>query len=573
MDSAFAERNVNEGFSGGEKKRHEILQLRLLKPKIAILDETDSGLDVDALRVVSEGVNRSRADSDVGVLLITHYTRILRYIKPDFVHVFVAGRIVEEGGPELAEQARGRGLRRVRRPTSPSETATGMTADRPASRAGAPTAPLPLDVEAIRADFPILSRTVRDGKPLVYLDSGATSQKPRAGARRRALVLREHQRRRRTAAPTSSPRRRPRPTRRRGPRWRRFIGADRRARGRVHPQHHRGDQPRRLRAVQRGHGQGAGVPPLRRRPGRRDRRHRDGAPRQPRARGSSCASAPAPRCAGSGSPTTAGWTSPTSTRWSTSAPSWSRSPSSRTSWARSTRWSRSSPARTRSARSCWSTARSRCRTSRSTSPRMGADFLAFSGHKMLGPTGIGVLWGRYDVLDALPPFLTGGSMIEVVRMEGSTFAAPPQRFEAGVPMTAQAIGLGAAVDYLTGAGHGRASRRTSRRSPRYALEQLAGDPRRHGHRPAGHRRARGSGLVHRRGHPPARRRPGARRPRHRRPGRAPLRVAGGPPLRRPGDHPRDVLRAHRLRRHRRARRRRPGSPALLRRCTRRGEAS
>src|SRR5690349_12977297 len=104
MDPAFAERNVNEGFSGGEKKRHEILQMRLLKPKIAILDETDSGLDVDALRVVSEGVNRSREDSDVGTLLITHYTRILRYIKPDFVHVFVAGRIVDEGGQELADK-------------------------------------------------------------------------------------------------------------------------------------------------------------------------------------------------------------------------------------------------------------------------------------------------------------------------------------------------------------------------------------------------------------------------------------------------------------------------------------
>ena len=102
MDPAFAERNVNEGFSGGEKKRHEILQMRLLKPAIAILDETDSGLDVDALRVVSEGVNRTREEGDVGVMLITHYTRILRYIKPDFVHVFVAGRVVDEGGPELA---------------------------------------------------------------------------------------------------------------------------------------------------------------------------------------------------------------------------------------------------------------------------------------------------------------------------------------------------------------------------------------------------------------------------------------------------------------------------------------
>src|ERR671914_2012755 len=112
MDPAFAERNVNEGFSGGEKKRHEILQMRLLKPRIAILDETDSGLDVDALRVVSEGVNKSREDSDVGVLLITHYTRILRYIKPDFVHVFVAGRIAEEGGPELAEKLENEGYER-----------------------------------------------------------------------------------------------------------------------------------------------------------------------------------------------------------------------------------------------------------------------------------------------------------------------------------------------------------------------------------------------------------------------------------------------------------------------------
>lgn len=104
IDTAFSERNVNEGFSGGEKKRHEILQMELLRPKIAILDETDSGLDVDALRIVSEGVNRVRANSDLGVMLITHYTRILRYIKPDFVHVFANGKIVEEGGPELADK-------------------------------------------------------------------------------------------------------------------------------------------------------------------------------------------------------------------------------------------------------------------------------------------------------------------------------------------------------------------------------------------------------------------------------------------------------------------------------------
>jgi len=109
MDPAFAQRSVNEGFSGGEKKRHEIVQLELLDPGVAILDETDSGLDIDALKIVSEGVNRFTANGDKGVLLITHYTRILRYITPDFVHVFVDGRMVEEGGPELADELEAEG--------------------------------------------------------------------------------------------------------------------------------------------------------------------------------------------------------------------------------------------------------------------------------------------------------------------------------------------------------------------------------------------------------------------------------------------------------------------------------
>ena len=112
MDASFSERNVNEGFSGGEKKRHEILQLELLKPKFAVLDETDSGLDVDALKIVSEGVNRAKENNNLGVLLITHYTRILRYIKPQFVHVFVNGKVAEEGGPELAERLENEGYDR-----------------------------------------------------------------------------------------------------------------------------------------------------------------------------------------------------------------------------------------------------------------------------------------------------------------------------------------------------------------------------------------------------------------------------------------------------------------------------
>jgi len=112
MDNEFSARNVNEGFSGGEKKRHEILQLELLQPKFAVLDETDSGLDVDALKIVSEGVNRAHDNTGLGILLITHYTRILRYITPDFVHVFVDGRVAEEGGPELAERLENEGYDR-----------------------------------------------------------------------------------------------------------------------------------------------------------------------------------------------------------------------------------------------------------------------------------------------------------------------------------------------------------------------------------------------------------------------------------------------------------------------------
>jgi Fe-S cluster assembly ATP-binding protein len=127
IDPSFKERSVNEGFSGGEKKRFEVLQLELLKPKIAILDETDSGLDVDALKVVSAGVNRVRESGTTGTLLITHYTRILRYIEPDYVHVFVGGRFVEEGGPELADLLEAEGYDKWVKGAGPAtvETAEG----------------------------------------------------------------------------------------------------------------------------------------------------------------------------------------------------------------------------------------------------------------------------------------------------------------------------------------------------------------------------------------------------------------------------------------------------------------
>ncbi len=113
MDDSFATRYLNEGFSGGEKKRAEILQLALLEPTLAILDETDSGLDIDALRVVSEGVNKL-ANENMGTLLITHYQRLLNYIKPDYVHIMMAGRIVQSGGPELALELESQGYEKLR---------------------------------------------------------------------------------------------------------------------------------------------------------------------------------------------------------------------------------------------------------------------------------------------------------------------------------------------------------------------------------------------------------------------------------------------------------------------------
>ena len=116
MDESFATRYVNDGFSGGEKKRLEILQMAVLQPQIAMLDEPDSGLDIDAVRIVSEGVNAVRGPN-IGILLITHYQRILNYVQPDFVHVMMGGRIVQSGGPELALELEQQGLRLAARPT------------------------------------------------------------------------------------------------------------------------------------------------------------------------------------------------------------------------------------------------------------------------------------------------------------------------------------------------------------------------------------------------------------------------------------------------------------------------
>lgn len=123
IDHKFAGRYLNEGFSGGEKKRVEILQMAVVEPKIAIMDETDSGLDIDALRIVSEGANRLREEQNMGALVITHYNRILHYIKPDHVHIMLDGRLVESGGADLAEKLEERGYEWVREKYSVAEEA------------------------------------------------------------------------------------------------------------------------------------------------------------------------------------------------------------------------------------------------------------------------------------------------------------------------------------------------------------------------------------------------------------------------------------------------------------------
>ena len=159
MDPAFADRYLNEGFSGGEKKRNEILQMAILEPDLAILDETDSGLDIDALRVVASGVREVRKDRpDLGVLLITHYQRILDELTPDVVHILVDGRIVESGGADLARRLEREGYDAWR-------DHRGHVIE--------------LDVATIKKDFPILDASV-NGHRLVYLDSAASSQKPTA---------------------------------------------------------------------------------------------------------------------------------------------------------------------------------------------------------------------------------------------------------------------------------------------------------------------------------------------------------------------------------------------------------
>ena len=254
LDDRFAARYVNEGFSGGEKKRLEMLQMAVLEPEFAILDETDSGLDIDALRIVAEGVN-AQLNPDLGVLLITHYQRLLNYIKPDVVHVLARGRILKTGGRDLALRLEEEGYAPILREAGyeedlahdvPERTPRPPWPARPTEpqRATPMAIARTLDPVAIRADFPHFERDF-DGRRLAYLDSAATSLKPRvvvdavdgyltrytANVHRGIYTTGEEA----TAAYEAA-----RAT------IARFINAPDRARDRLRAQRDRGHQPRRL---------------------------------------------------------------------------------------------------------------------------------------------------------------------------------------------------------------------------------------------------------------------------------------------------------------------------------------
>jgi len=424
IDPAFAQRSLNEGFSGGEKKRHEILQLEMLKPKIAVLDETDSGLDVDALKVVSEGINRHRRAADHAL----HAHPALRQAR---LRARVRGRPGRRGGrPRTGRGPRERGLREVREGWRVA---------------------MSLLPEEIKKDFPLLARTVRGGRPLVYLDSGATAQKPTAVLEAERAFYERH-----NAAPH------------RGAHLLAEEATEAYESARATVASFIGGTPGEivftknttealnLVAYAMSNAATAGPEAERFRVGPGDEilvsemeHHANLVPWQQ-------------LCRRTGA--TLRWFGLTDDG-RLDLDDLDALLNERTRLVALTHQSNvlgtvppieriAERARRVGALLVLDAAQSVPHQPVDVS-RLGADFLAFSGHKMLGPTGIGVLWGRRELLEAMPPFLTGGSMIEVVRMEESTFAPPPQRFEAGVPMTAQAVGLAAACDYLTGIGMDR----------------------------------------------------------------------------------------------------------------------
>ena len=426
MDSSFVDRYLNEGFSGGEKKRNEIMQMAILEPALAILDETDSGLDIDALRIVAKGIHEVRADRpDMGVVLITHYQRLLDELAPDHVHVLMDGRIVAVGRDGDRRDARARRLRGL-----PELAAASSVDDH------APT----LDTATVKAQFPLLQRQI-DGAPIHYLDSANSSQKPqcvidamteftetsyapinRSAYRLAAEATDAYEAARAKVAG--------------------FVNAGHAdeivftknatealnlvaqswgranlAAGDVvvltHMEHHANIVPWHQLAAERGI-------ELRWIPltadGQLDLTDLDRL-----VDGAKVVSVTA-----------------MSNVLGTLTPVAELCAAAHAAGALAVVDACQYVPHNATDVQAW-----------------GADFAAFSSHKMCGPSGIGALWGRAELLDATPPFLGGGNMIADVRLDGFTAAPVPAKFEAGTPPITEAIGFGAAVDFLAVARHGR----------------------------------------------------------------------------------------------------------------------
>ena len=429
MDPAFADRYLNEGFSGGEKKRNEILQMAILEPELAILDETDSGLDIDALKVVAKGVQEVRAERpELGVLAITHYQRLLDHLQPDRVHILDRRPHRRVRRPRAGRAPRARGLRGVPmsasiRSTSPRSRRTSRSSTREVNgqpprlpRLGVVVAEAAGRCSTRWSDF--YETTYANVHRGVYAIADEATERLRGRPRQGRPLHRRadrprgrlHQERHRGAS-TSSPTRGAGPTSRAGDA---VLLTEMEHHANIVPVADAAPRSAASSCAASRVGRRLHARPDRPRPARRRREARVGHRHVERA-----------RHAHPGAP---------------------HSPTPPTPPAR---W-------------CSSTPPSTCPHLPTDVQALGADFFGFTGHKMLGPTGIGVLWAREELLEAMPPFLGGGEMIRDVRLDGWTPNEIPWKFEAGTPPIAEAVGLGAAVDYLDGARHGRRPRARGR---------------------------------------------------------------------------------------------------------------
>ncbi len=441
----FSSRYLNDGFSGGEKKRMELLQLALLRPEIAVLDETDSGLDIDALRVVADGVNKF-SGPDMGVLIITHYQRILHMVKPDSVHVMFEGRIVKEGGPELVGQLEEKGYGWI------GEEVRG-------ERVTVSTAPFP--IEKVRAAFPALQREVH-GRPVAYLDSGASAQRVLASIQAVDRYERAHHSNVHRGSHTLS-----------AEATAAYEGA------RATAADHLGAADRRevifvrnateaINLVARAWGDanlGAGDRVLL----TEMEHHSNIVPWQQLAERAGAEVDWVP-VDDDGLLDMAAF-----------AQLLEREPKLVAVTHVSNVLGTENPI-AEIARLAHEAGALVLVDGAQAAPKLaldvgelGADFYALTGHKLYAPTGIGALWARLDLLREMPPFLGGGSMIRKVTKDGTTYADPPARFEAGTPAIAQAIGMASALRWLDGLGMD-AVRDHERATTAYALERLAEIP-------------------------------------------------------------------------------------------------